>query len=80
MSSSPASYYDVIIIGSGMAGLYAALQVKKLAPKLSFLVVEKYDTYGGKSYNEDFENTSVVTGALESVDKTLTKKWLESWD
>ena len=57
------SYYDVIIIGSGMAGLYAALKVRKLAPQLSFLVVEKYDTYGGKSYNEDFENTSVVTGA-----------------
>ena len=57
------SYYDVIIIGSGMAGLYAALKVKKLAPHLSFLVVEKHDTYGGKSYNEEFENTSVVTGA-----------------
>lgn len=57
------SYYDVIIIGSGMAGLYAALKVIKLAPRLSFLVVEKNDTYGGKSYNEDFENTSVVTGA-----------------
>lgn len=62
-SSSFSSYYDVIIIGSGMAGLYAALKVRKLAPRLSFLVVEKYDTYGGKSYNEDFENTSVVTGA-----------------
>jgi hypothetical protein len=62
-TSSTSSYYDVIIIGSGMAGLYAALQVKKLAPTLSFLVVEKYDTYGGKSYNENFENTSVVTGA-----------------
>lgn len=62
-SSSFSSYYDVIIIGSGMAGLYTALKVRKLAPNLSFLVVEKYDTYGGKSYNEDFENTSVVTGA-----------------
>ena len=62
-SSSFSSYYDVIIIGSGMAGLYAALKIRKLAPQLSFLVVEKYDTYGGKSYNEDFENTSVVTGA-----------------
>lgn len=62
-SSSFSSYYDVIIIGSGMAGLYAALKVRKLAPRLSFLVVEKYDTYGGRSYNEDFENTSVVTGA-----------------
>jgi hypothetical protein len=63
MSASSESYYDVIIIGSGMAGLYAALKVRKLAPTLSFLVVEKYETYGGKSYNEDFENTSVVTGA-----------------
>lgn len=62
-SSSSSSYYDVIIIGSGMAGLYVGLQVKKLAPKLSFIVVEKYDTYGGRSYNETFENTSVVTGA-----------------
>ena len=62
-SSSSESYYDVIIIGSGMAGLYAALKVRKLAPQLSFLVVEKYETYGGKSYNETFENTSVVTGA-----------------
>ena len=51
---------DVIIFVSGMAGLYAALKVRKLAPTLSFLVVEKYDTYGGRSYNEDFENTSVV--------------------
>ena len=63
MSASSESYYDIIIIGSGMAGLYAALKVRKLSPQLSFLVVEKYDTYGGKSYNEDFENTSVVTGA-----------------
>ena len=63
MSASSESYYDVIIIGSGMAGLYAALKVRKLAPQLSFIVVEKYATYGGKSYNETFENTSVVTGA-----------------
>ena len=62
-SSSSSSYYDIIIIGSGMAGLYAALKVRKLAPRLSFLVVEKYETYGGRSYNENFENTSVVTGA-----------------
>ena len=30
-------YYDIIIIGSGMSGLYAALKVKKLCPNLSLL-------------------------------------------
>jgi hypothetical protein len=74
LSSSSSQYYDVIIIGSGMAGLYAALKIKKLSPNLSFLVVEKYDTYGGKSYNVEFENTSVVTGAgigRQNKDKLL---------
>ena len=33
------SYFDVIIIGSGMSGLYAALTIKKLCPNLSFLLI-----------------------------------------
>ena len=57
------SYYDVIIIGSGMSGLYAALKVKKLCPDLSFLVIERDELFGGRAYDFRFEKTDVVTGA-----------------
>lgn len=57
------SYYDIIIIGSGMAGLYAALKVNKLCPNLSFLVIERNELFGGRSYDYRFEDTDVVTGA-----------------
>ena len=33
---------DIIIIGSGMAGLYSAYNIKKTSPNTSFLVLEKY--------------------------------------
>jgi len=33
---------DIIIIGGGIAGLYAAYQIKRLTPpKTSFLILEK---------------------------------------
>ena len=57
------SYYDIIIVGSGMAGLYAALSVKKLCPELSYLVIEREELFGGRSYDVHFEKTDVVTGA-----------------
>ena len=33
--------YDIIIIGSGIAGLYAAYNIKKTSPNTSFLILEK---------------------------------------
>jgi monoamine oxidase len=54
------SYFDVIIVGSGMSGLYAALTIKKLCPNLSFLLVERDELFGGRSYDYRFENTDVV--------------------
>ena len=58
-------YYDVIIIGSGMAGLYSAYNIKKKSPTTSFLILEKYKKQwiGGRTSNDLFYGTEIVTGA-----------------
>ena len=58
-------YYDIIIIGSGMAGLFSAYTIKKISPRTSFLVLEKFKKkwLGGRTSNEDFYGTEIVTGA-----------------
>lgn len=57
--------YDVVIIGSGIAGLYSAYNLIKMNPKLSFIVLEKHKKQwiGGRMSNETFYGTEVVTGA-----------------
>jgi hypothetical protein len=63
--SSKHTFYDIIIIGSGMSGLYSAYNIKKYSPKTSFLVLEKYKKQwvGGRANNYDFYGVQVVTGA-----------------
>jgi hypothetical protein len=58
-------YYDIIIIGSGMAGLYSAFNIKKNFPDTTFLILEKYKKQwvGGRASNEIFYGTEIVTGA-----------------
>jgi hypothetical protein len=58
-------YYDIIIVGSGMSGLYSAYQIQKVAPNTSFLILEKFHKQwlGGRTSNETFYGTQVVTGA-----------------
>jgi protoporphyrinogen oxidase len=58
-------YYDIIIIGSGMSGLYSAYNIKKTSPESSFLILEKYKKpwLGGRTSNETFYGTEIVTGA-----------------
>lgn len=57
--------YDIIIIGSGMAGLYSAYNIKKTSPTTSFLILEKYkkNWIGGRTSNDSFYGTEIVTGA-----------------
>lgn len=64
MSIKP-KYYDIIIVGSGIAGLYSAYKIKKYSPNASFVVLEKYKKQwiGGRTGNYDFYGTKVVTGA-----------------
>jgi thioredoxin reductase len=57
---------DVIIIGSGIAGLYAAYQIKRLAPaNTTFIILEKNPKkwMGGRAGNETFYGADVVVGA-----------------
>jgi hypothetical protein len=57
--------YDVVIIGSGIAGLYSAYNLKKMNPSLSFIILEKHKKQwiGGRTSNETFYGTEIVTGA-----------------
>jgi hypothetical protein len=57
--------YDIIIIGSGISGLYSAYKIKQLNPDLSLLILEKNKKQwiGGRTSNEQFYGTEVVTGA-----------------
>lgn len=58
-------YYDYIIIGSGLAGLYSAYLIKKHNPTKSLLILdkEKKAWIGGRTGNETFFSNEVVTGA-----------------
>ena len=57
--------YDVIIIGSGIAGLYSAYSIQKMNPNIRILILEKHKKQwiGGRMSNEYFYGTEIVTGA-----------------
>ena len=57
--------YDIIIIGSGIAGLYTAYHIKKRFPHISFLILEQHkkEWIGGRTNNDIFYSTQVVSGA-----------------
>ena len=56
---------DVIIIGSGIAGLYSAYKIKQISPQTNFLILEQYKKQwiGGRTSNDTFYGTEIVTGA-----------------
>jgi hypothetical protein len=71
-------YVDIIIIGSGISGLYSAYKIKQFSPDTSFLILEKYKKkwVGGRTSNEMFYGTEIVTGAgigRKNKDKLLYK-------
>ncbi len=71
-------YFDIIIVGSGMSGLYSACEILKFAPSTSFMILEKHKKtwIGGRTSNEFFYGTEIVTGAgigRKHKDKLLYK-------
>lgn len=57
--------YDIIIIGSGISGLYSAYNIQKLDPTKKILIVEASTkkNMGGRLGNKKFHGVSIVTGA-----------------
>lgn len=57
--------YDTIIIGGGIAGLYASYKITKQSPKTKILVLEKNEKQhlGGRMGVEKFKGTDILTGA-----------------
>jgi hypothetical protein len=57
--------YDIIIVGAGIAGLYAAYMIKKMSDKTRFLILESSPRkwIGGRMQTVNFRGTSVVSGA-----------------
>jgi hypothetical protein len=56
---------NIVIIGSGIAGLYSAYTIKKNYPSVSFIILEKYPKkhVGGRIGNDTFYGTEIVRGA-----------------
>ncbi len=65
VSSSPHHQtYDFIIVGAGIAGLYAALLLQeKYGPDVSILILERDHEIGGRANNEMFHGVRLATGA-----------------
>lgn len=57
--------YDIIIIGAGISGLYAAYKIKKYSPETRYVILESSPKkwIGGRMGSMNFHGTSVVTGA-----------------
>jgi len=57
--------YDVIIIGGGIAGLFAAYNITRFSPSTKFIILEKErkQKLGGRAGNEMFCGVEIVTGA-----------------
>lgn len=62
MGDAPAEA-DYVIVGAGLAGLYAAYKIRKMAPEASVLVLEADAHPGGRAVMAHFGDSNVVLGA-----------------
>ncbi|MCH7535943.1 MAG: NAD(P)-binding protein, partial [Bacteroidetes bacterium] len=64
VKENPKADYDVIVIGAGAAGMYAALHLDK--NDINVKVLEASSTHGGRAqYNESFSNGFITLGPEE---------------
>lgn len=72
------NYYDIIIVGAGISGLYSAYNIKKLNPNKTICILEsnRRQYIGGRIGNDVFYGTTIVVGAgvgRRDTDKLLIK-------
>ena len=68
--------YDTIIIGAGIAGLYAAYKIKKQDPQHNLIILERENHIGGRMGTVNFHGTQIAIGAgvgRKRKDKLLQK-------
>ena len=58
-------YFDIIVVGGGLSGLYSAYNIKKMFPKINLLVLEsnKREFIGGRIGNYKFYGQDIVIAA-----------------
>lgn len=72
------NFYDIIIIGAGLSGLYSAYNITKMDPSIKYLILEsnKKQYIGGRVGNDHFYGVPIVVGAgvgRKDTDKLLIK-------
>ena len=68
--------YDTIIVGAGIAGLYAAYKIIKRSPEHRVLILEREDHIGGRMGTVNFHGSPIAIGAgvgRKRKDKLLKK-------
>jgi len=63
--------YDVLILGGGIAGLYAAYKIHQRSPQFSILILEKENYLGGRVYTHRDKTMEVEAGAGRLSDKHI---------
>ena len=56
-------FYDIIIIGGGISGIYTAYKINQSHPEKTILLLEKESTLGGRVFTYHDKNMQVEAGA-----------------
>jgi len=78
------SKYDIVIVGGGISGLYVARELVKKDPNSSIVILEKYNTIGGRTltYNKDNHHWENGAGRVRKSHKlvmNLLKEYGLTW-